>query len=157
MSIFTEKYCSELLEQQSSEKGTKLGEIILPDNEPKNARHNNGRYDNIRFKHTDNLEIWVYPNDNGKIPHFHVKRDGKPDACIMIMDNQYFTHGSHTGTLNKNEAGLLNNWLSQIVKKTGTTMWTVIRDDWNANDERGAKVPISVAQPDYSYIKPYKG
>ena len=49
----------------------------MPDNEPKNARHNNGRYDNIRFKHTDNLEIWVYPNDNGKIPHFHVKRDGK--------------------------------------------------------------------------------
>ena len=36
-------------------------------------------------------------------------------------------------------------------------MWTVIRDDWNANDERGAKVPISVAQTDYSYIKPYKG
>lgn len=34
MSIFTEKYCSELLEQQSSEKGIKLGEIILPDNEP---------------------------------------------------------------------------------------------------------------------------
>ena len=75
----------------------------MPDNEPKNARHNNGRYDNIRFKHTDSLEIWVYPNDNGKIPHFHVKSDGKPDACIMIMDNQYFTHGSHTGTLNKNE------------------------------------------------------
>lgn len=27
MSIFTEKYCSELLEQQSSEKGIKLGEL----------------------------------------------------------------------------------------------------------------------------------
>lgn len=157
MAIFTEQYCNKLLEQQFSEGGIKIGEISLPNNEPKNARHNNGRYNNIRFKHTDNLEIWVYPNDNGKIPHFHVKRDGKPDACIMIMDNQYFTHGSHTGTLNKKESGLLNDWLKQIVKNTGTSMWTVIRDDWNANDERGTEVPINIAQPDYSYIKPYKG
>lgn len=156
MAIFTEQYCNKLLEQQFSEGGIKIGEISLPNNEPKNARHNNGRYNNIRFKHTDNLEIWVYPNDNGKIPHFHVKRDGKPDACIMIMDNQYFTHGSHTGTLNKKESGLLNDWLKQIVENAGT-MWTVIRDDWNANDERGTSVPPNIAQPDYSYIKPYKG
>lgn len=156
MAIFTEQYCNKLLEQQFSEGGIKIGEISLPNNEPKNARHNNGKYNNIRFKHTDNLEIWVYPNDNGKIPHFHVKRNGKPDACIMIMDNQYFTHGSHTGTLNKKESGLLNDWLKQIVENIGT-MWTVIRDDWNANDERGTSVPPNIAQPDYSYIKPYKG
>lgn len=156
MAIFTEQYCNKLLEQQFSEGGIKIGEISLPNNEPKNARHNNGRYNNIRFKHTDNLEIWVYPNDNGKIPHFHVKRNGKPDACIMIMDNQYFTHGSHTGTLNKKESGLLNDWLKQIVENIGT-MWTVIRDDWNANDERGTSVPPNIDQPDYSYIKPYKG
>lgn len=51
-----------------------------------------------------NMDVVVYTDDGGFIPHVHIIDQGTRgqefDCCVMLDDNKYFSHGHHTDTMN---------------------------------------------------------
>lgn len=92
----------------------------------------------------------------------HLCSNDKPDICIYIYDNRYFSHGIHTGTLEAGECNLFNEWMKKRNKKYSIngevySNWEVAQILWwEANSSTSNPKPNNVNQPDYSYIKPYK-
>lgn len=153
MAIFTENYCKDSLGESII-----IGKIKVPIEESINeVKINNpkifSRLDSL--PNYENLVIKVWPNDDGNIPHFHVERsNAKTDAAIMIMTNQYFSHGKHSDELNKDAVKILNKWLKQV--QNGITPWDMIKQAWNNSNQRNGIVPDDCCQPDYSKIRSYK-
>jgi len=104
-------------------------------------------------------KVYVYNNEGNFVPHFHLVVDGKPDVCIMILDNAYFTHGIHKHTLSNKDCRLLNEWMKKPNSKgfdSKVTNWMTIAFAWNL-PETHMQIDIKhTKQPDYSTIKPYK-
>ena len=61
--------------------------------------------------------VIVHMNEGDNIPHFHIKRNGKHDCCIMFNENRYFNHGANNSLLTAKEAKELNNWLHNLIKR----------------------------------------
>lgn len=155
MAIFTEDYCNEYL----NNKPIVIGTIRIPIEEAitEDKINNPKKFSPLEsLPGYDDLVIKVWPNDDGNIPHFHVERSNKSHDCaIMIMDNQYFSHGIHDAELSGKGPKILNKWLMQV--RNGKTPWDAIKEAWQKSNVRNGKVPDDWPQPDYSYIKPYKG
>lgn len=109
----------------------------------------------------ENYKVNINPNE-GNIPHMHLCSNDKPDVCIYIYDNKYFTHGIHVGVLESGEDELFNEWMRKRNKKYSIngavyTNWEVADMLWwEANGASSNPRPINAKQPGYSYIKPYK-
>lgn len=100
--------------------------------------------------------VIVHNNEGANIPHFHIKRDGKHDCCIMFNDDRYFNHGANNSILSTKEAKELNNWLHEAnSEKPEETNFQTLGKMWNAGTD--AKFPVDIDRNfDYTNIASYK-
>lgn len=100
--------------------------------------------------------VIVHTNEGDNVPHFHIKRDGKHDCCIMLNEDKYFNHGSNDSLLSTKEAKELNNWLHKSnSEKSNETNFQVLGKMWNATTN--VKFPVDIDRNfDYANIAPYK-
>ena len=113
----------------------------------------------------DNAVISVYSGEGDAYPHFHYKTN-KIDACIMIFENRYFSHGSHKGTIEdgktrkKPDKWLLSTCVNKdepdnLLKVNGLPIWSAMVKYWNYCYNTKYDSDIS-NKPDYRTIEPYK-
>ena len=95
-------------------------------------------------------QVYIYTDDPGKIPHMHVNIQGQKDACIRYDSAKYFSHGSHTNTLNKKLAYQFDKMLRSEYRP-GYTYWNLAIDAWNANNS-DVELPLDSEQPDYTTL-----
>lgn len=103
------------------------------------------------------LDVFVWTNDPGHIPHFHVRdKDLNIDSCVMINENRYFEHGTHTGKLNSKQRKALNDFLKEKNDNYfGLLNYQVVIAVWNSNNSN-TKVNKNQQQSDYTTISNYK-
>ena len=69
----------------------------------------------------DELEICVYTDDPGNIPHVHIRdvatRGKLFDACVKLEYPEYFDHGCHTDTLNAKQKRQLDEFMNAVPAK----------------------------------------
>ena len=93
-------------------------------------------------------KIFVYSREGFNEPHFHIIRYRHLDCCIKILSNEYFIHGTHTGTLNNKEAEILYNWF-----KKDKNNWTRIINERNKHiNDKNFLIPIDYPIPDYTRL-----
>lgn len=53
------------------------------------------------------LEVYVWTDDAGKIPHVHVRDTNSNgdefETCVKLQENDYFLHGHYTDTMNNKQ------------------------------------------------------
>ena len=53
------------------------------------------------------LEVYVWTDDAGKIPHVHVRDTNSNgdefETCVKLQENDYFLHGHYTDTMNSKQ------------------------------------------------------
>lgn len=123
-------------------------------------------YEMARVGFADTLEISVWTNDSGTIPHIHITNNeprGKKtsiDACVQLEKSAYFSHGTHTDTLNSSQRRALNdfmhakprNGLTATNYEYAVALWNDNNSDtYVAMKRDGNKVIV----PDYTNIEPY--
>lgn len=65
----------------------------------------------------------VLTGGEGSIAHFHIRsKDKKFNCCIRIFEPCYFTHGTKTDTLDKDQCKIMADELK--------IYWVNLRDDW---------------------------
>ena len=92
------------------------------------------------------MNIWVYTREGDNIPHFHIKKEGLPDACLKILECDWFSHGKNSEILYKKDLKKLCNWLS----KDNYLHWKDIIIDWNKHTNN--KININIKMPNYLNI-----
>lgn len=115
------------------------------------------------------IDVYVYTDDPGQIPHIHIRtyrkgsqlKKGDIDCCVMLEEARYFNHGSHQDELNPSLGKKLNDFMHSIDEDDGITYYELACKEWNRNnsdvrvrvkkDEEG-----NVTIPDYTTIKAYK-
>ena len=115
------------------------------------------------------IDVYVYTDDPGQIPHIHIRtyrkgsqpKKGDIDCCVMLEEARYFNHGSHQDELNFSLRKKLNDFMHSIDEDDGITYYELACKEWNRNnsdvrvkakkDEEG-----NVIIPDYTAIKAYK-
>lgn len=108
-------------------------------------------------KYVGTTDINVYTNE-GPIPHFHIESKSEGfDCCICIFEAYYFSHGSHTDTLNSKQKKQLDNFLSEKSKfNRKLSNWEFIRDAWiSANHKTDGISDYPMSKPNYRYIDTY--
>lgn len=106
----------------------------------------------------DGYKLWIWTNDEGKIPHFHVIK-GNPlapsfDSCIKFKVSEYFPHGGrHKDKLPRNHLKDLVELLkSQDPYAIGQqTIWQALIIEWNRNDNKEQVSPFAPI-PDFMHI-----
>ena len=78
--------------------------------------------------------VIVHTNEGNNIPHFHIKRSGKHDCCIMLNENRFFNHGNNDSVLNKKEMKELDRWLREINITRNRTNFESLCDMWNESN-----------------------
>lgn len=100
---------------------------------------------------SDNIEIRVYTDDPGHIPHFHFIGDGL-DGCIRIDKAEYFPHGHHKSKLNTKQIRKLVKFLKSNNNHYGLTNWQTLLLFWNTNNS-DIELPDDYPMPDYLNIE----
>lgn len=104
-------------------------------------------------KYLLNVDVWM--KEGGTIPHFHVSDNNKNiDACIMINEARYFSHGYHSGKLNTKQRKALNDFLSSK-NEINVVNYDLLKFTWNRNNSN-VQVDLKIEQPDYRFISDYK-
>lgn len=76
--------------------------------------------------------VIVHSNEGDNIPHFHIKRNGEHECCIMFNEDRYFNHGNNDSLLSKKEAKELDSWLRKTNSVyTNMTNFQTLCDMWN--------------------------
>ena len=114
----------------------------------------------------NNLDVVVYTDDKGYIPHVHIMDRGTNgrefDCCVQLETNRYFSHGKHLDTFNNKQCREFNDFMKQpcrFPKYRNNYEFAV--EMWNANNS-DSYVQIrenelgEIIMPDYSTILPYK-
>lgn len=99
----------------------------------------------------DNIELRIYTDDPGKIPHFHFKGDNL-DGCIRIDKAEYFPHNKHTSKLNSKQIKHLIKFLKSPYKNWGISNWKYLVALWNDNNS-DISFPDDAEMPDYTLLK----
>lgn len=115
------------------------------------------------------IDVYVYTDDPGQIPHIHIRtyrkglqqKKGDIDCCVMLEEARYFNHGSQQDELNSSLRKKLNDFMHSIDSEDNITFYELACKEWNRNnsdvrvkvkkDEEG-----NVIIPDYTTIKSYK-
>lgn len=101
---------------------------------------------------SDNIEIRIYTDDPGNIPHFHFVGDGL-DGCIRIDKAEYFPHGHHKSKLNTKQIRKLVKFLKSPYRgRQNETNWSHLVDLWNDNNS-DVELPDDYPMPDYLNIE----
>jgi len=114
----------------------------------------------------NNLDVVVYTDDMGYIPHVHILdrgTNGKEfDCCVQLETNRYFSHGKHLDMFNNRQCREFNDFMKQpcrFPKYRNNYEFAV--EMWNANNSN-SYVQIredkdgNIIMPDYSIILPHK-
>lgn len=100
---------------------------------------------------SDNIEIRIYTDDPGKIPHFHFIGDGL-DGCIRIGKAKYFPHGHHKSKLNTKQIRKLVKFLKSNHRNSNVSNWRYLLDLWNTNNS-DVELSDDYPMPDYLYLE----
>ena len=107
-----------------------------------------------RFK---NLYIYIWMNDGGNIPHFHISdsanypNNSSIEIAVKIQSPEYFPHGGkYIDKLGSREVKALIKFLKST--EDGENNWEFLIKTWNRNNSN-AKIPINVPMPDYTQLK----
>jgi hypothetical protein len=104
----------------------------------------------------DNPLIIAVGENEGTVPHFHVYRSEldfnrwENGACLLMLDNCYFDHGSNCGRLSKEE-------LDIVIEILNGSIWRTIIAEWN-NATLIPHIGKHISMPNYDYdtIKAWK-
>ena len=100
---------------------------------------------------TGSYEIWIYTNDPGDKPHFHIKNAQTGfSSCILICKPEYFEHEGKEDKLNHKLKKSLVYFLNSKNKRKSRTNWEFLCDSWEANNST-MELPDDIYEnmPDY--------
>ena len=106
-----------------------------------------------------NYEVIIWTNDNGKVPHFHL-RDSNTHGeefhtCICINEAKYFLHTGKEDKLNAKGRRELSDFLnskSNAKRFESFTNWQIVLTLWNMNNS-DVLVDEDLVMPDYTKLK----
>lgn len=114
----------------------------------------------------DDMDVVVYTDDPGYIPHVHIidnaTRGQEFDACVMIEDNRYFSHGNHTDVFNSKQRKSFDNFMHEPCRSPKyKNNYELAISMWNLNNSDAYVIPKTdnngeTIIPNYTTIKPYK-
>lgn len=102
------------------------------------------------------VEVYVWTNDPGSVPHMHVRAIGGKkyewECCIRYDSAEYFDHGKYHDRL----PSRIGKELDKMLRSTdpdsfGNTYWQTALTEWNRNNS-DVKLPLDLEQPDYSAL-----
>ena len=101
------------------------------------------------------VEVYVHTDDEGRVPHFHVRKYGRNnqfdwEACVMYTSAEYFAHGHYTDRIPTKGCKQLDAMLRET-SKSGRTYWETAVDAWNLNNSE-EDLPYDLEQPDYTKL-----
>lgn len=111
----------------------------------------------IPYNTMNTIEVYVHTNDDGKIPHFHIRKYGRNnkfewETCILYDSADYFLHGRYSDTIPNKIAKELDKMLRMSnPKRGGISFWQTAVDDWNSNNS-DIELPRDIEQPDYTTL-----
>lgn len=108
----------------------------------------------IQVGKTGNYEIWIYTNDPGNKPHFHIVNEQTGfSSCIEICRAEYFMHQGKEDVLNHKLKRSLVYFLNQKSKKRNITNWEFLCMSWDSNNSnRELPDDIYDNMPDYNNL-----
>ena len=84
---------------------------------------------------TGGYEIWIYTNDLGNKPHFHIVNEEKNFSCCVRIDvAEYFIHLSKEDILNSALKKSLVYFLKSKHRKLPITNWEYLCACWEDNN-----------------------
>ena len=118
---------------------------------------NNNLEEMARIGSYDEVEVVVFTNDPGKIPHFHIRdivtRGSIFHSCVRIDKAEYFKHTEKEDILNSKDKKDLVKFLKE---KTNSkifigTNWQLLLYMWNLNNS-DVIIDEDTAMPEYNNL-----
>ena len=102
----------------------------------------------------DELVIYIWTNDGGNIPHFHIvdkaTMGNEFHTCIKIMSAEYFHHTGKEDVLNSKQKKTLMKFFT-MSDKWGDNYWDIVLQEWNRNSSK-IEVDRNLSTPDYTKL-----
>ena len=102
----------------------------------------------------DELVIYIWTNDGGNIPHFHIvdkaTMGNEFHTCVKIMSAEYFHHTGKEDVLNSKQKKTLMNFFT-MSDKWGDNYWDIVLQEWNRNSSK-IEVDRNLPTPDYTKL-----
>lgn len=106
----------------------------------------------------NSLEIIVWTNDPGNIPHIHIRdsntHGNKFNCCVRLDKAEYFTHTGKENKLNSKQIKALIDFFNKETSTAGfkLTNWVKTLLYWNDNNSN-IELDLSAEMPDYMLLK----
>lgn len=110
-----------------------------------------------RIGFIDNLEIFIWTDDPGNIPHFHIRdistKGDEFNCCVRIDKAEYFKHTGKEDVLNHKQKKNLIEFLNSTSKLGGIEIknWDKVIMYWNDNNSK-LILPDDLEMPDYNLL-----
>ena len=102
----------------------------------------------------DELVIYIWTNDGGNIPHFHIvdkaTMGNEFHTCVKIMSAEYFHHTGKEDVLNSKQKKTLMKFFT-MSDKWGDNYWDIVLQEWNRNSSK-IEVDRNLPTPDYTKL-----
>lgn len=102
----------------------------------------------------DELVIYIWTNDGGNIPHFHIvdkaTMGNEFHTCVKIMSAEYFHHTGKEDMLNSKQKKALMKFFT-MSDKWGDNYWDIVLQEWNRNSSK-IEVDRNLPTPDYTKL-----
>ena len=102
----------------------------------------------------DELVIYIWTNDGGNIPHFHIvdkaTMGNEFHTCVKIMSAEYFHHTGKEDVLNSKQKKALMKFFT-MSDKWGDNYWDIVLQEWNRNSSK-IEVDRNFPTPDYTKL-----
>ena len=102
----------------------------------------------------DELVIYIWSNDGGNIPHFHIvdkaTMGNEFHTCVKIMCAEYFHHTGKEDVLNSKQKKTLMKFFT-MSDKWGDNYWDIVLQEWNRNSSK-IEVDRNLPTPDYTKL-----
>lgn len=119
--------------------------------------NDNRLYEMAKIGRFKNLYIYIWMNDGGNVPHFHISdsanypQNSTIEISVKIQSAEYFPHGGkYEDKLNSKQKKELVKFLNSHTS-LGVSNWKILIDTWNRNNS-GMNIPISTPMPDYTQL-----
>jgi len=112
----------------------------------------------IGYINEQEYEVFVNTDDEGYIPHFHIRSNDKHvkwfETSIRYDSPQYFFHEGKEEYLDSQEREMLNDFFKQKVKSKKFrefTNWQLAIFEWNKNNSK-MQLDEDLPIPDYKLL-----
>lgn len=103
-----------------------------------------------------NCNVFVYEDEDGNIPHFHIESDQHFFVCVEIYNSKQYSHNErYNYILDKSCCIQLDKWLREKDKMNKISRWENIKFIWEALNGDFCNFPTNKkvqTQPDYSLM-----